>query len=115
MDSEIGAALPAGFVGTLVMTMLMSMGKSMGMTTMDIVLICGGMMSGDERRGPACRDVHPLHHHGNLGLRVSLRTVVPALDSASWSIGLVSGLVHGEVTNWSLGANPAYLIEKELR
>ena len=97
MEFEVVPALVAGFGGTVVMTAMMMMGKSMGMTTMDITLIAGGMVSGDERKARRAGMLIHFIVMGTVVFGVAYALVFQALDSASWAVGLVLGLVHGAV------------------
>ena len=97
MEFELLPALIAGFVGTVVMTLGMTIGKSIGMTTMDIALISGGMMSGDERKA---RRAGMFIHFVVMGSAVFgsvYALLFQALDSAGWLAGLGIGLAHGAV------------------
>lgn len=93
MEFDLLPALIAGFVGTVAMTM----GKSMGMTTMDIALIGGGMMSGDERKARRAGMFIHLIVMGTLVFGSIYAFLFQALESASWVTGLIVGVVHGAV------------------
>lgn len=97
MEFELLPALIAGFVGTVAMTVGMAMGKSMGMTTMDIALISGGMLSGDERKARRAGMFIHLIVMGTLVFGSIYALLFQALDSASWVTGLIVGVVHGAV------------------
>ncbi|MDQ3217984.1 MAG: hypothetical protein M3Q18_09095 [Actinomycetota bacterium] len=97
MEFDLLPALIAGFVGTVAMTVGMTMGKSMGMTTMDIALIGGGMMSGDERKARRAGMFIHLIVMGTLVFGSIYAFLFQALESASWVTGLIVGVVHGAV------------------
>lgn len=97
MEFEIAPALVAGFVGTVVMTMGMQMGKSMGMTEMDIALITGGMVTSDERKARRIGMFIHLVMMGTVVFGIAYALLFQALDSASWTAGLGIGLAHGAV------------------
>lgn len=74
MELSIPAALLAGFVATLVMTMTMRLANAAGITQMPpMELVTGSMISGNPE------------------------TARGSGSSASWLVGLVIGLVHGAV------------------
>jgi len=97
VEFELLPALIAGFSGTVAMTLGMTMGKSMGMTTMDIALISGGMMSGDERKARRAGMFIHLIVMGTLVFGSIYAFLFQALESASWVTGLIVGVVHGAV------------------
>ncbi len=97
MEFEFGPALIAGFVGTVVMTMGMTMGRSMGMTKMDIALITGGMMTSDERKARKMGMTIHFLVMGTVVFGLAYALLFQALDTASWTAGLVIGLIHGAV------------------
>ena len=97
MQFELVPALVAGFVGTAAMTMMMIMGKSMGMTTMDIALIAGGMMAKDERRARILGNFVHWIVMGTVVFGIVYALLFQALDSAGVVPGLVIGIVHGLV------------------
>jgi hypothetical protein len=90
---ELVPALAAGLVGTAVMTFLMTVGRSMGMTSMDIALLVGSMATDDEhsarRLGSA---VHWMM--GTIVFGVVYAVVFVLLDSAAAVTGSLIGVVH---------------------
>lgn len=90
--------LVAGFVATVVMTMLMQMGSAMGMTRMNMAVMLGSMF----RRDPdaAGRLGMALHFMNGLVFGLAYTLVWWALDPApedAWWIGLIFGAVHSFV------------------
>ena len=84
MEFDLLPALIAGFVATVAMTVGMTMGKSMGITTMDIALISGGMISGDERKARRAGMFVHLIVMGTLVFGSIYAFLFQALESASW-------------------------------
>lgn len=97
MEFSVGPALLAGLVGTCAMTAAMMMGRAMGMTSMDIALITGGMMTGDERRARMVGMVVHFVVMGTVVFGLIYAAVFHWTGSAGWLAGLVTGLVHGLV------------------
>ncbi len=98
MDFNLGSALIAGFVATLVMSGMISMSRSMGMTQMPpFELITGSMMTRNEA---AARRIGLFIHYvmmGTIVFGIGYALLFSALDSASASTGLVIGVIHGLV------------------
>lgn len=96
MEFELGPALVAGFVATVVMSALVTMSKRMGLTDMPpFPLVTGTMFSGVEDKA---RRIGGLIHYGMMGtvvFGVAYALVFDAAGSASWAAGLVTGLAHG--------------------
>ncbi|MEU3199388.1 hypothetical protein [Streptomyces sp. NPDC006996] len=97
MEFAVGPALLAGLAGTVAMTAAMMMGRVMGMTSMDIALISGGMLSGDERRARLIGMGIHVVVMGTVVFGLLYAAVFHWFDSASWLVGLVTGLIHGLV------------------
>jgi hypothetical protein len=97
VDFVVGPALLAGLAGTVAMTAAMVMGRAMGMTSMDIALISGGMMTGDERRARMLGMVIHFVVMGTVVFGLVYAAVFHWMDSAGWLVGLVVGLIHGVV------------------
>ncbi|NUQ95094.1 MAG: hypothetical protein HOY79_00565 [Streptomyces sp.] len=97
MAFSAGAALLAGLAGTVVMTVVMMMGRAMGMTNMDIALITGGMMVREEKRARSAGMMIHLVMMGTVVFGLLYAALFHALGSASVVTGLLVGLVHGLV------------------
>lgn len=95
VEFALGPALAAGFVGTLAMTAVMMAGRAMGMTSMDMPLMIGGMMSDDE--GKARRLGMTIHvlMMGTVVFGVLYGFLFAAFDSDAALTGLSIGVVHG--------------------
>lgn len=93
---SIGPAILAGFLGTVAMTVVMMLGRSMGMTSLDMPLLIGGMFSRDDDRA---RGLGMVVHMvmGAVVFGIGYALLFTALDSASVAIGALIGLVHGAV------------------
>jgi hypothetical protein len=91
-------AIVAGFVATVVMTALMRMGASMGMTRMDMAEMLGSMLRRDSEG--ARRIGTPIHFVNGLVFGLVYGVVWWALGpepASAWWIGLVFGAVHAVV------------------
>ncbi|EST38271.1 hypothetical protein N566_08350 [Streptomycetaceae bacterium MP113-05] len=77
------------------MTVVMVMGRMMGMTSMEIALISGGMMTGDERRARILGMVVHLVVMGTVVFGLLYAARFHGTDPATWLAGQVIGLVHG--------------------
>lgn len=97
MDLELVPALVAGFTGTVAMTAMMMMGKSMGMTSMDIALITGGMMTDDEAKARRIGMMIHLVIMGTIVFGIGYGLLFQAFDSTSVVTGVLIGVVHGLV------------------
>ncbi|MDP9021865.1 MAG: hypothetical protein M3N57_04030 [Actinomycetota bacterium] len=96
MEFNILAALVAGFVATIVMTLMMKASTAAGMTDMPpMPLVSGTMFSGD--RDTAKRIGAFVHFiaMGTVVLGIAYAALFSAFGTASWLAGLVIGLVHG--------------------
>lgn len=98
MDFSLIAALVAGFAGTAVMSVMMKMSASMGMTDMPpMELVTGAMLTGDETRA---KQVGTFIHWIMLGTVVfglGYAAVFTAVDDAGVVTGLLVGALHGIV------------------
>lgn len=98
MSFEVLPALAGGLVGTVVMSAMMQMAGSMGLTRMPPMhLVVGSMMSGDPRKASR---IGILIHYLLMGTVVfgSVYGVLfAAFDESSVAIGATIGLVHGLV------------------
>jgi uncharacterized membrane protein YagU involved in acid resistance len=97
VEFAIGPALLAGLVATLVMTALMEMGRRGGMTSMEIALLVGGMLTKDESKARRIGMVLHVAMMGTVVFGIGYALLFQALDSDSVATGLIIGLVHGAV------------------
>lgn len=98
MEFSIMAALVAGFVGTLVMTVMMKLAAAAGMTHMPpMELISGAMVSGDDEQ--AKRVGYLIHWvmMGTVLFGLGYAAAFTVLGSAAWPVGLALGVAHGVV------------------
>lgn len=96
MEFEVFPALVAGLVGTVVMSALMRMAASMGLTKMPAMpLLMGSMVTGD--RDTATRFGVVIHYllMGTVLFGLGYAALFTALDDASVTAGAVTGVVHG--------------------
>lgn len=98
MEFSLVPALVAGLVGTAVMSMMMRMAGSMGMTDMPpMELVTGSMMSAEPGRA---RQFGIMIHWivmGTIVFGIIYALVFVGLDGAGWGTGLLMGIVHGLV------------------
>ena len=92
---DLVPALAAGFVGTLAMTALMMAGRATGMTSMDMPLLIGGMVSNDERKARGIGMVVHVLMMGTVVFGVTYALLFAAFDSDAALTGLLIGVVHG--------------------
>jgi hypothetical protein len=97
MQFAVGAALAAGLAGTVAMTMMMVMGRAVGMTSMDITLLTGGMMTGDEKRAKLLGMMIHVVMMGTVVFGLLYGAIFHWVGSASALTGVLVGLVHGLV------------------
>lgn len=101
MTFEIVPALIAGFAATLVMTALMTMAASTGMTKMPpMPMVIGSMMSGDPDRA---RRIGTILHVGMMGT-VVFGLLYAALFTSFGSASLLTGVAIGGAHGLILGA-----------
>lgn len=96
MTFELLPALVAGLAATLVMSAMMSMSASMGMTRMPTMsLLMGAMMSGDQDRA---KRIGAMIHYivmGTIVFGLAYGALFTAFDSSSALTGILIGAVHG--------------------
>ena len=97
VEFQIGPALVAGFVGTIAMTAVMMMGRARGMTSMDMPLMIGGMLTGDESKARRLGMIVHVLMMGSVVFGTVYGLLFTALDSDAALTGLVIGVVHGLV------------------
>jgi hypothetical protein len=91
----------AGASGVVAMTMLMQLGKQMGMTRMDMPTVLGSMFRGD-RQGAKVLGA-TIHAMNGLVFGVVYAAIWYGLSissfsvSSAWWIGLIFGAIHGAV------------------
>lgn len=89
----------AGFIGTVVMSLMMNVAKMMGLTDMPpMPLIAGSMFTGDPKRAKMIGAFVHFIRMGTVVLGLLYALLFRLTGSASWVSGLIIGLVHGAVT-----------------
>lgn len=98
MHFDVIAALVAGLVATVAMTVVMGFAKAQGFTRMpSFELMTGSFVSSDPEQA---RRAGLLIHYGLMGTLVfgtGYGAVFAMLDSSTWIDGLIVGLIHGFV------------------
>jgi hypothetical protein len=98
MHFDVIAALVAGFMATVAMTVVMGFAKARGLTRMpSFELVTGSIVSPDLEQA---RKAGLLIHYGLMGtvvFGIGYGAVFSMLDSATWLDGLIVGLIHGFV------------------
>lgn len=97
IEFQIGPALVAGFVGTVAMTGVMMMGRASGMTSMDMPLMIGGMLTDDESKARRLGMAVHILMMGTVVFGTIYGLLFTALDSDAVLTGLVIGVLHGLV------------------
>lgn len=98
VEFDLVAALVGGLVATVVMTGMMTMAASMGVTDMpSMPLISGSMVTGE--RAAATRIGAVVHYlvMGTIVFGIAYGLLFTTFDNDSWWIGALSGLVHGAI------------------
>ena len=95
VEFDLGRALAAGFVGTLAMTAVMMAGRAGGMTSMDLPLTIGGLLSGDEGKARRLGMVIHVLMMGTVVFGVIYGLLFAAFDSDTALTGLLIGVVDG--------------------
>lgn len=98
VDFDIVAALIAGFVGTVVMSLMMNGAKAAGMTNMPpMPLVMGSMFSGERMTAMAIGSVLHFIVMGTVMFGLAYAGLFSVLDNDAWWIGLLIGVAHGLV------------------
>lgn len=98
VEFDIGAALAVWFVATAVMSMMMKMAVTAGMSQMpDMPLIFGSMASGD--RSTAMKVGAMMHYvvMGAIVFGIAYGARFSVFDEDGWWLGGLIGLAHGAV------------------
>jgi hypothetical protein len=90
---SIWAALAGGFVGTLVLTTVLSTASELGLTRMDLPFLLGTIASSDRSRAKAVG--YAMHFAIGQLFALVYFLVFSALGESGWGLGAVFGLVHG--------------------
>ena len=89
---SVWATLAGGFVGTLVLTSVLRGATELRLTRMDLPFLLGTALTRDRTRAKAFG--YALHFGFGLAFALLYLAVFAALDSASWWLGGLLGLVH---------------------
>lgn len=89
-------AIAGGFVGTIVMAVLLEAAAEARLTRLDLAYLLGTLVS--KRRVQARAAGYALVFAVNLGLAVAYWAALDALGWAGWGAGAALGAVHGAVT-----------------
>lgn len=96
VELDVVAALIAGFVATLVMTLLMNAGKAAGMTDMPpMPLVMGSMASGERKNAMGIGAVMHFIVMGTVVFGLAYAALFAAFDDDGWWVGLAIGVVLG--------------------
>lgn len=97
---SIWGALAGGFVGTLVLTTVLSAASEFGLTRMDLPFLLGTIVDSDRRRAK----VSGYAMHFALGLLFAMvyLAVFAAIGQSGWALGALFGLLHGIVAGTAL-------------
>lgn len=95
IEFEIGPALAAGFIATIVMTLMMQGAKTAGMTKMPpMPLVMGAMFSGDRKKAMTMGGIVHYVVMGTVMLGIVYAALFTAFDEDAWWLGALIGLVH---------------------
>lgn len=95
---DVVAALVAGLVGTVAMTLMMQAATAMGMTRMpSMPLILGTMVASDEGRAKTLGLIGHVIVMGTVVFGLVYAAMFVAFDDAGVATGALVGVVHGIV------------------
>lgn len=98
IEFEIGPALLAGFVATIVMSLMMAGAKAAGMTNMTpMPLVMGAMFSGDRKKALTIGAMAHYLMMGTIVFGIGYAALFTAFDEDAWWLGALIGAVHGLV------------------
>jgi len=89
----LGAALLGGFVGTLVLTTVLTTASELRVTRMDIPFLLGTAWTADRTRARVLG--YALHFVAGLVFALGYHVVFVTLGRAGWQLGMLFGLLHG--------------------
>lgn len=90
---SVWAALAGGFVGTLVLTTMLSTASEFGLTRMDLPFLLGTILTSDRSRAKALG--YAMHFASGQLFALAYFLVFSAVDESGWALGALFGLVHG--------------------
>jgi hypothetical protein len=109
MEFDLLAAITGGFIGAVVMTLMMNGAKAAGMTSMDMVLMQGAMVTGDRKKAKGIGLVTHLVMMGAIVLGSIYAWLFSLLDVAPedlWWVGALIGVVHGIIAGMAMAMMP---------
>ncbi|WP_165985231.1 hypothetical protein [Streptomyces sp. YIM 98790] len=110
MGFEFWPAVVAGFCGALIMTVMMVMMRSAGMTRMDMALMQGAMFTGEETKARAMGMFTHLVIMGALVFGMLYAALFALFDTSAgnaWWVGGLIGVVHGLIAGMAMAMMPA--------
>jgi hypothetical protein len=90
---SVWAALAGGFVGTLVLTTMLSTASEFGLTRMDLPFLLGTTLTSDRSRAKALG--FAMHFASGQLFAVVYFLVFTAIGESGWGLGALFGLIHG--------------------
>jgi hypothetical protein len=90
---SVWAALAGGFVGTLVLTTMLSTASELGLTRMDLPFLLGTILTSDRSRAKAVG--YAMHFATGLLFALVYFLVFRAVGESGWALGALFGLIHG--------------------
>ncbi len=90
---SVWAALAGGFVGTLVLTTMLSTASEFGLTRMDLPFLLGTILTSDRSRAKAIG--YAMHFATGLLFALVYFLVFRAVGESGWALGALFGLIHG--------------------
>lgn len=107
MELDLGSAIWAGLVATLVMTVMMYIGKAMTKSPMDMPRMLGLMFTGPEHSGVVYTMGLIVHFMFGTLFGILYGWLFSTLGvEASWLWGGIFGFVHGIVAGFFIGMMP---------
>jgi hypothetical protein len=97
---SVWAALAGGFVGTLVLTTSLRTANELGLTRIDLPFLLGTALSRDRARAKALG--YLLHLAAGEAFALIYYAIFAAIDTSSWLLGALLGLLHGIVSATAL-------------
>jgi hypothetical protein len=90
---SVWAALAGGFVGTLVLTTMLSTASEFGLTRMDLPFLLGTILTSDRSQAKAVG--YAMHFGIGLLFALVYFFVFRAVGESGWAVGALFGLIHG--------------------
>jgi hypothetical protein len=97
---SVWGALAGGFVGTLVLTTVLRTANELGLTRVDLPFLLGTAITGDRARAKALG--YLLHLVTGAVFALVYYAIFAAIDTSSWLLGAIFGLLHGIVSATAL-------------